>query len=76
MLYSPELNAGGVMTCLVPAIAEGMVAGLFYPALAGEMAPQITSAKTVYDACLVTSAAFLYLPSSMIAVRELSIKEP
>ena len=63
------------MACLVPAIAESMVAGLFYPALAGEMVPQITS-ETVYDACLVVSATFLYLPSLMIAVRELSIKDP
>ena len=61
------------MACLVPAIAAGMVAGLFYPALTGEMVPQITS-ETVYDACLATSAAFLYLPSAMITVRDLSIK--
>lgn len=60
------------MACLVPTIAAGMIAGLFYPALMGETASQITS-ETVYDACLATGATFLYLPPVTITVRELSM---
>ena len=55
------------MACLVPAIAAGMIAGLFYPALSGEGVSQITS-EAVYDACLATGVTFLYLPPLTITV--------
>jgi hypothetical protein len=65
--HSIEFHAGGVEICLVPTIAAGTIAGLFYPALRNEPVPRITS-ESVMDACLATGVNFLWLPPLTISV--------
>jgi hypothetical protein len=69
-----EFHAGGVEICLVPTIAAGTIAGLFYPALRNELVHRITS-ESVMEACLATGVNFLWLPPLTISVSRYSTWE-
>lgn len=52
---------------MVPTIAAGTIAALFYPALGDNPVPPITS-ETVLNACIATGVNFLWLPPLTITV--------